>query len=100
MPSYARVSTYRFPPEDIDMAPGQFQQAISEIEEMQEAVLLLDRSSGKAMTITYWESEETLSASREAANQARSRAASAAGGSIESVEEFEVALKESPALRA
>jgi hypothetical protein len=45
-------------------------------------------------TITYWESEQAAVESREAANRVRSEATERASGSITSVEEFEVALKE------
>jgi hypothetical protein len=92
---HARVSTYQLQPDRIETAIGEFDSAMSDPAlKPEEAVLLVDRSSGKAMTITFWKDEEAAVASREAADRLRSRAAESAAGSIESVEEFEVAMKQ------
>ena len=92
---HARVSTYQFPDTtNIDEAVSVFQQGIRELPGPQEAVLLVDRNTGKAMTITFWESEQAVIESREAADRVRSEATGRARGEITSVEEFEVALKE------
>ena len=91
---HARVSTYQFTPDVIDKAAEQFDTAMNELDpSMKGAALLVDRKSGKGLTITYWESEETLTSSRQQADRVRSAAAQAAGGSIESVEEYEVLLQ-------
>lgn len=90
---HARVSTYQFAPDAVDRAIEQFEQAMGELDEMKEGVVLVDRASGKGMTITYWESEEALTSSRQAADRVRGAAARAASGSIQSVEEYEVGLK-------
>ena len=90
---HARVSTYQFAPDAIDKASEQFDSAMNELDDMKGAVLLVDRTTGKGMTITYWESQETLASSRQAADRVRSAAAQAASGSIESVEEYEVLLE-------
>ena len=90
---HARVSTYQFEPGAIDNALDQFDSAMNELDDMKNAVLLVDRASGKGITITYWESEETLSSSRQTADRVRSAAAQAARGSITSVEEYEVLLE-------
>jgi hypothetical protein len=90
---HARVSTYQFPPDRIDAALDEFEFALSDesLEAMRDSVILVDRSSGKAMTITYWETQEAAAASREAATRVRSRATESASGAIQSIEEFEVA---------
>jgi heme-degrading monooxygenase HmoA len=93
---HARVSTYQLDPNRIDEAVTQFRDAMGELEAMQEGVLLVDRSTGKGITITYWESEQAAAESRETATRVRSAAAESAGGSVTSVEEFEVAMKETP----
>jgi heme-degrading monooxygenase HmoA len=90
---HARVSTYQFGPDAIDKASEQFDSAMNELDDMRGAVLLVDRATGKGMTITYWESQETLESSRQAADRVRSAAAQAASGSVESVEEYEVLLE-------
>lgn len=89
---HARVSTYQFAPDTIDKAAEQFDSAMSELDEMKSAVLLVDRTSGKGMTITYWDDEGALVSSRQAADRVRNAAAQAASGSIVSVEEYEVLL--------
>jgi heme-degrading monooxygenase HmoA len=54
--------------------------------------LLVDRSKGQAIGISFWDSEETMHASDELGDQARTGAASAGGGSDEGREYFEVAI--------
>ncbi len=52
-----------------------------------------DRSSGRVVGITYWESEEAMKASEESANEARREAAETGGASAEpEVSRFEVLL--------
>jgi heme-degrading monooxygenase HmoA len=91
---HARVSTYQFAPDAIDKASEQFDSAMNELDDdLKGAVLLADRTTGKGMTITYWESQETLASSRQTADRVRNAATQAASGSIESVEEYEVLLQ-------
>jgi len=89
---WARVSTYQLPSDDVDAAVERFNQALGDLQEpgLERAELLIDRSSGKALTITVWDSEETLLSSVEAANRLRSGAADAAGGSILDVSHYEI----------
>jgi heme-degrading monooxygenase HmoA len=94
---HARVSTYEFPPERRDDVVQVFERAIGPIREMagiRDAYLLVDAIGGKAMTMTVWESEDALQASAEAANRVRDEATDAYGGTIRSVESYEVALHE------
>nr|WP_241248109.1 hypothetical protein [Nocardioides sp. KC13] len=55
------------------------------------ASLLVNRSSGLGCATTAWESRAAMEASRSAADEMRSRAASDAGGEIVDVHEFELA---------
>ncbi len=55
---------------------------------------LLDRGSGKALSVTLWESEEAMRASEEAANRLRDEASRASGGGVVSVERYEVVIDE------
>ena len=55
------------------------------------ASLLMNRSSGLGCATTAWESRAAMEASRSAADNMRSRAASDAGGEIVDVHEFELA---------
>ena len=68
-----------------------------------EFIVLSARRSGKLLGVALWESEEALRATAEddsggsgAANAARSRAADAAGGTVASVEHYEVFVNEAP----
>jgi heme-degrading monooxygenase HmoA len=95
---YARISTYLTPAERAEEAVSAFQNSLGAIREMEgvrDAYLLVDRQSGKAVTITFWESEEAVRASSEAADRVRGDAAQRFGGSVESVEIFEVPVHES-----
>ena len=53
-------------------------------------IALADRSTGKMIGITFWESEDAMQQSAEAANRLRSASAASGGRDIVSVEQFEV----------
>jgi len=55
-------------------------------------IALGDRQSGKTLGITFWESEEVMRASEEAANRLRSESAEAGGQTIAGVERYEVGI--------
>jgi hypothetical protein len=57
-------------------------------------IALVDRHSGKTLGITFWESEEAMRASEEAANQLRQESAGVGGEEIAGVERYEVGLFE------
>ncbi len=92
---HARVSFYQLPPGgDVDAAVGGFDQATDAVQQLdghQGLMLLVDRDSGKAITLTLWDSEDTLRSSSEQANTLRERAAGAGGLTIQAVEHYEVA---------
>jgi hypothetical protein len=69
--------------------------AVRQIEGSKGVLWLVDRSTGKAMSITLWETEEAMRASEEAADQIRGESAQSAGGTVVSVDRFEVAIDES-----
>ena len=98
---WARVSTYQFRSEGIDDSIRQFTEALGNLKEpgLQRAELLMDRASGKALTVTVWESEEALQASVDAANRIRSGAADAAGVSIVEVSHYEIFQADGGAIR-
>ena len=90
---FARVSTYRSP--DSDRLLEGFETVRDALEQMDgfsHAYFLVDRSSGKGMSITLWHSEEALEASVAKADEMRRQGTQAGGGSIESVEHFEVGM--------
>jgi heme-degrading monooxygenase HmoA len=55
---------------------------------------LMDRGTGKALSLTLWESEEAMRASEEAANQTRGQAAGIASQQVTGIERFEVTFWE------
>jgi heme-degrading monooxygenase HmoA len=54
--------------------------------------LLIDRSRGEAVGISFWESEDAMDASAALGDQARQGAAEAGSGSDQGPQQFEVAL--------
>jgi heme-degrading monooxygenase HmoA len=91
---HARVSFYDVG--DADAAVKGFETAVDTVKEMegnQGLMLLVDRGGGKAITITFWDTEERLRSTTERANTVRQQAADAAGASIRGVEQYEVALE-------
>jgi heme-degrading monooxygenase HmoA len=90
---HARVSTYRS--SDADATIEGFKSVVRELEQVEgfsHAYFMVDRGSGKALSITLWESESALNASVAAADTMRSRAAEASNTTIQSVDHFEVGL--------
>ena len=90
---FARVSTYRAG--DADKLLEGFRgvtDPLEPIDGFSHAYFLVDRTTGKAMSITVWESEQALTASVAKADELRRQAAETGGGSIESVEHYEIAL--------
>jgi len=59
---------------------------------LSKAYVLVDRASGKALTITLWESEDAMNASEEQAKQILAEATEPAGASTQSEGHYEVAL--------
>ena len=98
---WARVSTYQLPSDDAETGLQRFSEALGDLKEpgLERADLLVDRSSGKALTITVWDSEQSLQTSVEAANKLRSSAADAANVAILDVQHYEIVEREeSPAI--
>jgi heme-degrading monooxygenase HmoA len=90
---FARVSTYRAG--DADKLLEGFQSVtdpLEQIEGFSHAYFLVDRASGKAMSMTVWESEQALTASVAKADELRKQGSETGGGSIESVEHYEIGL--------
>lgn len=94
---HARVTT-------LDVDPGRIDDVVRQVEEQNVPgwkeldgfkgfTLLVDRSSGKVIGTSYWESREAMDASEDAVAGDRRQAAETGGASSEpDVERFEVAL--------
>jgi heme-degrading monooxygenase HmoA len=90
---YARVSTYEGPPERLDEAVAAFDDNdISGLEGLEDAFLLVDRTSGQMMTITIWDGEAALRRTSDAAAEIRRESAGAGGHLVTGVTAYEVAL--------
>ena len=94
---HARVTTLQLDPSKIDDAVAGLEQndipMFKGLDGFKGFSLMVDRSSGKAIGLSYWESEEAMKASEEAVKDARANAAEAGGASAEpQVERFEVAI--------
>ena len=95
---YARVSILQGPPELMDEGLRQAREVVlpgaRQIEGFKGMIALGDRQSGKTLGITFWESEEAMRASEEAAGRLREESAEAGGDEIAGVERYEVGLFE------
>jgi len=94
---FARVSTYQETEDSLAESVRRTPAAVEKARAMsgfKGVYSLVDRSSGKSMTITLWETEEAMRESEEAANQLRDDEAAATGANIVSVERYEVATSE------
>lgn len=100
---YARVSYYTGSPEQIDATISNWRDNVFPAVrlQMQESgmkdrglLVLVDRGSGKSLSMSFWETEDEMRASEELADRARGDAARATGGSVTGVERYEVAIDE------
>ncbi len=95
---YARVSTIEGSTgqldEGIDRMKSEIVPAVKQLGG-QGIISLADRTSGKSLTITLWDTEEDLRESEERANQLRKQAAEGVGATGEpQVERYEVVAYE------
>ena len=97
---YARVTTIQGSPDKMDDATHHLQeQTLPQLRQMdgfEGFVSLGDRNSGKVIGVAFWESEEALRATEQAVSSVRSGAAEATGGTVLSVEQYEVLVNEAP----
>ena len=93
---FASVSTFQGPPDQIDQGVRYTQEnimpALQEVKGFEGVYLLIDRQSGKVLTIMLWESEEAMRASEEEANQLRSEHRGEWRQEVGDVERYEVAI--------
>jgi heme-degrading monooxygenase HmoA len=94
---HARVTTLTMDPARIDDATEGLEREdiprFKQLDGFKGFTVLADRSSGKAIAVSFWESEEAMAASEEAVAPSRERAASAGGASqAPTVERLEVVI--------
>jgi len=91
---FARVARYEVPQDRLDDAVAAFGEAGRQIESLDGfagGYILVDAEDGRTMTLTLWENAAALEESERTAGKMRREASEAAGGSVLSVEKFEVA---------
>jgi heme-degrading monooxygenase HmoA len=93
---HARTGRVSFSPEKADEMVRYAQDTIVPRYESSEGfkgfTLLVDRSSGEGIGISFWESEEAMMATDSLGDQARQGAAEAGSGRDQGTERFEVAI--------
>ena len=97
---HVRLTTIEGSPDRMDEATRHVQeQTLPQLRQMdgfKGFVALGDRHSGKLVGVAFWEDEEALRATEGAVSGVRSGVAEAVGGSVASVEEYEVVVYEAP----
>ena len=72
---FARVTTLQASPDQVDAATRSTREevlpAARQLEGFRGLITLTDRSTGKALAVTLWETEDAMKASEEAANRVR-----------------------------
>ena len=92
---YARSTTVHADPQRIDEGIATIRDdimpAVQSMPGCMGVSMLIDRQSGRCIVTTSWDSEESMSASREGVRAMRERAGEVMGGSFD-VQEWEIAL--------
>lgn len=90
---HARVSTYKT--SDPDRLVDGFKSVTGELEQVEgfsHAYFMVDRESGKAISVTIWDNEDALNASASKANQLRKLGTQPSNTTVESVNHYEIPL--------
>jgi heme-degrading monooxygenase HmoA len=93
---HARVTTLNGSPDNADAGIANFRDNVVPYAKSdgKGAILLIDRESGRAVAVTFWENEDAMRASEESANALRADAARQMGAQQPTVERYEVAVFE------
>ena len=91
---YARVTVVQGSPDKVEQGIDSFNSAVlptvKAVDGYRGAFLLVDRTTGKGMGITLWESEDARRRAADAVSEAREATIKAMGGSVPPVDEYEV----------
>jgi hypothetical protein len=91
---WARVTTIEGSPDQADLAVKVAEEDVIPTAKQWQGFSggwwLLDRTTGRILAMTLWDSEESMNASAEAATQLRTDSTEQIGGKIASVENYEV----------
>ena len=89
---FARVSTYSGDAERLVQGFADIAEPLEAIDGFSHAYFMVDRESGKGMSITIWNNEEALLSSVAKADELRKKGAGAGGSKIESVQHYEIGM--------
>jgi heme-degrading monooxygenase HmoA len=97
---HARLTTLDATPDRMDDVTREVQEHVLPQLQQQDGfkgfIALRDRGSGRVRGVAFWESEEALRATDEAAARIRGGVTEATGGTIASVETYEVVVFDAP----
>ena len=97
---HARLTTLEATPDRMDDVTREVQEHVlpqlQQLDGFKGFIALRDRVSGRLRGVALWESEEALRATDEAAARIRGGVAEATGGTVASVENYEVVVFEAP----
>ena len=91
---FARVTAYHAD-EDSQKLLGAFQDTIGPLQQVEgfsHAYFLIDADTGRAVSMTIWESEADMAGSEAGGEQRRQRRSEISGASVDSVDHYEVGL--------
>src|SRR5215218_8871408 len=93
---HARIGRISFSPDKADEVTSHVNENVvpkyNDTDGFKGFTLMIDRSSGQAIGISFWESEDAMRATDDLGDQARRGAADAGSGSDEGPQHFEVAI--------
>lgn len=95
---YARVSRYEVPKEKLEGDIKGTAETVKKVDVLPGELgvyYLVDRESGKTMSITLWESEQAMRDSESAASKLRQKTSSASSAKIVAIERYEVVAQPS-----
>jgi heme-degrading monooxygenase HmoA len=101
---WVRMSIFQGAPNQTDAEVEQTNKMLREkvlpsarqIEGYKGAISMGDKNSGKGISLTFWETEEAMRASEDAATELRQRAAEEADEEVAGVERYEMYIYEPP----
>ena len=95
---YARVSTYQGTAEDYDQGAERIKSdlvpRLQAIAGCKGILSMVDRSTGRSLSIALYDDEGALTSSREQADRLRSEAADSTGSKVNDITEYEVGVIE------
>lgn len=90
---HARVSSYQASdPQRLVEGFESVSGALEQVDGFSHAYFMVDRDSGKALSITIWDSEDALNASVAKADELRKQGTQSSATMIESVQHYEIPL--------